>query len=549
MKNRSFTFLIFSVLIIATLIGGFISHKVEATPSAGADQTRTVDIENSFNEAIGLVESRYVDKIEHDLLTKASIQGMLRTLDPHSNYFDSKEFQELQSEQHSQFYGIGVTINRRSNRVYILSTIKGTPADQAGLRYGDAILKVDGKAATDWSTQEVLEHVRGPKGEPVEIEVERAGVPKPLTFKIIRDAVPLPSIRNSFMIRPGTGYIALVGGFNHTTEDELLQSIDGLKAQGMKSLVLDLRNNPGGLLTQAIKVANIFLRKGQTIVSIRGRDARFESRTHEAANPSPEEFPLVILINHSTASASEIVAGAIQDHDRGIIVGEDSFGKGLVQTVFRLPYGSGLTLTTAKYYTPSGRLIQRDYSGLSFYDYYTRRDQKNGGPTADAHRTDAGRDVYGGGGIKPDMEVKSATANAIKVRLFGATFDFARQLTSGQLSGFPQFRVNKTVYNHKLREDEFIVNDKVMTAFRTFIMGNETFKITDAQYNENVEYIRRRIREEVVTAAYGAEAGNQVFLEGDDQTIKAIDELPHARELAENVRNIMPKQPSQPSQQ
>ncbi|MBL8149734.1 MAG: PDZ domain-containing protein, partial [Blastocatellia bacterium] len=298
MKNKLlFPALILCVLFSATLTGGIIGKKVQATTPAENEKTRTVDIENSFNEAVSIIEARYVDKIEHDQLTKTSIQGMLRSLDPHSNYFDSKEFQELQSEQHSQFYGIGVTINRRSERVYILATIKNTPADKAGLRYGDAIVKVDGKDATEWSTQEVLEHVRGPKGEAVEIEVERAGVPKTLSFKIVRDAVPLPSIRNAYMIRPGIGYIALVGGFNHTTEDELVQALDILKAQGMKGLILDVRNNPGGLLSQAIKVANVFLQRGQTIVSIRGREDKFESRTHEATNISPEDMPLVVLVN------------------------------------------------------------------------------------------------------------------------------------------------------------------------------------------------------------------------------------------------------------
>lgn len=533
MKNRTFLLLTFAIVLTTGITGGFISGKVQAGQATVTQQTRTIDVEGNFSEAVDLIEKNYVDKVEHDSLTKTAIQGMLRTLDPHSNYFDSKEFQELQSEQHSQFYGIGVTINRRNNRVYILSTIKDTPADQAGLRYGDSISKVDGKPATEWSTQEVLEHVRGPKGEPVEIEVDRAGVPKPLTFKIIRDAVPLPSIRNNYMIRPGIGYIALSRGFNHTTEDELLQALDNLKSQGMRSLVLDLRNNPGGLLAQAVKVGNVFLQNGQTIVSIRGRDDKFESRTHEATNPTPQNIPLVILINHGTASASEIVAGAMQDHDRALIVGEDSFGKGLVQTVFRLPYGSGLTLTTAKYYTPSGRLIQRDYSSLSFYDYYAHRDKKDQKPNGELRHTDTGRNVFGGGGIKPDVEVKATEISPTKGRLFNATFEFARELTTGQMAGFPQFKVVKTTYEHRLREDEYVINDKVMAAFRTFISNKPNYKFSEAQLKDNEEYIRRRIREEVVTAAYGDDSGVQVALEGDEQTLRAIQELPHARELAE----------------
>jgi carboxyl-terminal processing protease len=540
MKSRFLIFSFIFVLIATTLIGEVINRYTQASASNHTTgQARTTDIESSFSGAISVIENNYVDKIGHDDLTKASIQGMLRALDPHSNYFDSKEFEELQSEQHSQFYGIGVSINRRNNRVYVLSTIKGTPADQAGLRYGDAITKVDGKSATEWNTQKVLQHVRGPKGEAVEIEVERAGVPKPLTFKIVRDAVPLPSIRNAYMIRPGVGYIGLTGGFTHTTEDELTEALGKLKDQSMRSLVLDLRGNPGGLLTQAVKVANVFLQKGQTIVSIRGRASQVdagESRTHQAINSSPEDIPLVVLINGNSASASEIVAGAIQDHDRGLILGENSFGKGLVQTVFRLPYGSGLTLTTAKYYTPSGRLIQRSYNGLSFYQYYTNHDKKKP-PQGEAHRTDTGRDVYSGGGIKPDVEVKPTATNGVREKLFLSTFDFARQLTAGQIAGFPQFKTGRTIYNHKLRDDEFVINDKLIAAFRSFIASSDKFKVTDSQFTEQLNYLKRRIREEVVTAAYGSEIGTQVLMEGDDQVLRAIDELPNARALADSARS------------
>jgi carboxyl-terminal processing protease len=339
------------------------------------------------------------------------------------------------------------------------------------------------------------------------------------------------------MVKPGIGYVLLLGNFPHTTEEEVVQAIDNLKAQGMRSLVLDLRNNPGGLLSQAVKVGSIFLQRGQTIVSIRGRDSRFESRTHESTNPSPEDMPLVVLINRNSASASEIVAGAIQDHDRGLIVGENSFGKGLVQTVFPLPYGSGLTLTTMKYYTPSGRLIQRDYSGLSYYEYYTHHHDKNGQkPSSEAFRTDTGRDVFGGGGIKPDIEVKSPDATKVRGRIFNSTFEFARQLVAGQVAGLQQFKVGRTTYNHKLREDEYVITDKVVAAFKSFITSNENFKLTDAQFTENLTYIKRRIREEVVTAAYGTDVGNQVVLESDEQLLRAVDELPRARTLAENAR-------------
>src|SRR5581483_4980561 len=326
------------------------------------------------NEAVQLIEDNYVVEPDRERLTKASISGMLHTLDPHSNFFDRREFNEMQEEQSSRFYGIGVTINERNGRIYVLGVSKGMPADHAGLRYGDAIVAVDGKSTNGWRQADALKHVRGEKGVPVEITVERAGAPQPISVKITRDEVPYPSVRNHFIARPGTGYIALTGGFNQATSDEMQAAIADLKKQGMTSLVLDLRRNPGGLLKEAIQVAESFLPRGAGIVSVRGREGLFSRpRTYQSESDDPETFPLVVLINGESASASEIVAGAIQDQDRGLIVGEDSFGKGLVQSVFKIPGGTGLTLTTAKYYTPSGRLIQREYSGVSLYDYYRAR--------------------------------------------------------------------------------------------------------------------------------------------------------------------------------
>src|SRR2546426_11840100 len=299
---------------------------------------------------------------------------MLSTLDPHSSYFPYNEFRKLKEDQDSRFYGIGVTIVQHRDGVYIQSTVEGTPAARLGLRYGDRIVEVDGKDAHDWSSEQVSKNVRGGRGEPVNIKVERAGSEAPLYFTIIRDSVPLPSIRNAYMLRPGTGYVGLTGGFQSTSDEELREAITKLKNQGMRQVILDMRGNPGGLLNQAINVASEFLPRGQVVVSVKGRTEYSDPIVYKSNGSDPEDVPLVVLINRGTASASEIVAGAIQDHGRGLIVGETSFGKGLVQRVFQLPYNTGLTLTTARYYTPYGRSLQRDYSSGSLYDYYTRRD-------------------------------------------------------------------------------------------------------------------------------------------------------------------------------
>ena len=346
-------------------------------------------------------------------------------------YLPYNEFKKLKEDQDSRFYGIGVTIVQHRDGVYVQSAVEDTPAARLGLRYGDRILEVDGKDARDWSSEQVSKNVRGGRGEPVTIKVDRVGSEAPMYFTIVRDAVPLPSIRNSYMFRSGTGYIGLTGGFQHTSDEELREALNKLSGQGMRQLILDLRGNPGGLLDQAIDVSSEFLPRGQVVVSVRGRTEYSEPIVYKSNGSDPDDVPLVVLINRGTASASEIVAGAIQDHGRGLIVGETSFGKGLVQRVFQLPFNTGLTLTTARYYTPYGRSLQRDYSNGSFYDYYVRHDldQINpqpspspgtgtlapasaqvsappNRPTGPAVKTAAGRVFYGGGGITPDIDVK-----------------------------------------------------------------------------------------------------------------------------------------------
>src|SRR5436190_19923439 len=353
--NRNFIIIAVLVIAAATITGGVRSrasrrHAVATNNSAATAEKYEADkVENDYREAISTIADEYAGEVDYEKATQAAIQGMLFTLDPHSVYFPSVEFRKLKEDQSSSFYGIGVQILRHDDGVYVQSVVENTPASRAGLRYGDRILAVDNKDARDWSSEEVSKNVRGDRLKTVDIKVERAGEEVPITFKITRDAVPLPSIRNAFMISPGTGYIGLVGGFQHTTDDELQEAISHLKKEGMRQLVLDLRNNPGGLLDQAIDVASEFLPRDKAIVSVKGRSEYRDPAVYKSTGNDPEDLPLVVVINRNTASASEIVAGAIQDHGRGLVVGETSFGKGLVQHVFQLPYNTGLTLTTARY--------------------------------------------------------------------------------------------------------------------------------------------------------------------------------------------------------
>jgi carboxyl-terminal processing protease len=331
-------------------------------------------------------------------------------------------------------------------------------------------------------------------------------------------------------------------GFNYTTTDELQAALDFLHSKGMQYLVLDLRNNPGGFLDQAIHVAEKFLQSGQLILSQKGRDRRLD-RAYESDNEQPDMTPLVILVNGNTASASEIVAGAMQDHDRAIIVGETSFGKGLVQGIFPLESGAGLTLTTAKYYTPSGRLIQRDYSNGGFYDYITRggsirqesedEQQKQTGP---ASRTDTGRTVYGGGGIAPDEYAKPSTISPAQARLINPLFFFSRELVNGRIAGFDAYKVQRPIeFNRKLQPTDYVVTDVLFKAFKGFVAKDASWKMTQQYLDRNRDFISQQLRYNIITAAYGKVTADEVLVIDDPQVTKAIQSLPRARELAQSA--------------
>lgn len=512
---------------------------------------------NDYAEALETVEQNFAGDVDYEKATQAAIQGMLFTLDPHSLFFPSAEFKKLKEDQASSFYGIGVQILRRSDGVYVQSVVENTPASRAGLRFGDRIVEVDGKDAREWSSEEVSKNVRGERGKEVLIKVERAGQEVGLNFSIVRDAVPLPSIRNAFMIAPATGYIGLVGGFQHTTDEELRRAVADLKDKGMRQLVLDLRNNPGGLLDKAIDVTSEFLPRDKVVVSVKGRSEYTKPAVYKSTGSEPEELPLVVMINRNSASASEIVAGAVQDHGRGLVVGETSFGKGLVQHVFQLPFNTGLTLTTARYYTPYGRSLQRDYSSGSLYDYYVRHEQgtkqvlQPGQPSpsessgvrssnAPAFRTAAGRVFYGGGGITPDIEARPLTATPARARIIEGAFYFTRELAAGLVPGLESYRIDKVAYDREPKLSDFAITDRVIEAFRNFARKDPSRNLTDAQINSDLDFVKLRLREEVITAAFGADQGQRVLLESDPQALRAIGVLPEAKRLAESIRNGTP---------
>lgn len=542
--NRKFAIIAVFIIALGAVVGGLFG-KLPAKSSADSSLT-TQKIVADYREALQVIDQNYVGKVNHEKITDSSIQSMLWTLDPHSSFFTREEFRKLYEEQASQFYGIGVSILQHRDGVYVQSVIPGTPADKAGVRYGDKFLAVDGKDATDWTSAEVSRNVRGERGTSVNIKFQRAGSEKPVEMNIVRGGVPLPSIRSYFMLNNSVGYVGLTGGFQETTAEELDQAVTELKAKGMKSLILDVRNNPGGLLPQAIEVVSRFVPRGQTVVSVKGRSQYSESRELRAIGGKMDDFPVVVMINGGSASASEIVAGALQDYGRGIIVGSDSFGKGLVQRVFPLPYGTGLTLTTAKYYTPYGRSLQRDYSSGSIYDYYTQHngDEETEEPDVKPKpqgipvKTAGGRILYGGRGIEPDVRVSGLAFSPLRYRISEAAFYFTRQLVAGKIPGFEQFKAEKQNFNLTVQPNEFQVTDKLFEAFINYTVKDKESGLTAENIKSQADYAKSRLRAEIATANYSTEAGQQVLLETDPQILKAIDAMPEAKKLLEkNLAN------------
>jgi carboxyl-terminal processing protease len=501
-------------------------------------------IKNDLAEALGVIQSNHIDgkKLDYNNIFKTSISSMLSVLDPHSTYFDPIEYASFRTEQRSEYFGIGATIEdlREGTDVntYIRATFPESPAHRAGLRFGDRILAVDGQSMAGKTYPEVRKFLLGPRGTTVKVTVEHPGTRLQDTVSIVRDAVSLPSIAQAYMLRQGVGYVAMTGGFNLTTDDEFGEALRFLHSKGMNMLVLDLRGNRGGLLIQAVRVANRFLQRGQMIVTQKGR-YKDSSQSYAAVNENPDGVPVVVLVNGDTASAAEIVAGALQDHDRALIVGETTFGKGLVQFPFQLDYDSALLLTIAKYFTPSGRLIQRDYSNGGNYDYYFRgglaadKTEQTTPPSGPESHTDMGRAVYGGGGISPDEAVKPGMISGAERHLRDVLFAFSLELTAGKVARFEDYKIQRAIeFDHDLLDEDYPVTDNLWRELKAFAAKKTGFKVTPDQLEKSRAYAERQLRYNILSAAYGYRTATQVFNDADPQIARAVDAMPRARELA-----------------
>jgi carboxyl-terminal processing protease len=494
-----------------------------ASAVEGSSDGEIRDNLREFTEVYDLVEKNYAEPVNPDkAIYNGAIPGMLRVLDPHSNFFDPKQYALLREDQRGKYYGVGMSVGPRNNKVIVIAPFVGTPAYKAGIRPGDVIAAVDGKPTDNMSTTDVADLLKGAKGTTVHITIIREGFEKPLEFTVVRDEIPRYSVDLAFQIRPGIGYMHL-NGFTETTEHEVAQALEQFQSQGeLKGLVLDLRQNPGGLLSEGVGVADKFLHKGQVIVSHHGRNS--PEKIYRAAHGNGgKDYPLVVLVNRGTASAAEIVSGAIQDHDRGLVVGETTFGKGLVQTVYPLSENTGLALTTAKYYTPSGRLIQREYNGVSLYDYYYNHEDQQTTAGHEVKLTDSGRTVYGGGGITPDVKIPSLKTSRFQDELLQhyAFFNFAKH-----------YLINRHIAK------DFQVNDAVLQDFRKFL-DDEKIPYNEADLAGSQDWINSHIRAELFVAEFGQQEGLKVQAESDPQILKALDLLPQAKELADNARRVI----------
>ena len=531
MQNKLGIFLISAVLVTA-LLGGWLGAPLSASAPLENETERLLQV---FTGALAAIQEHYVEPIPTEELVESAVRGMLRTLDPHSSFFSVSDYNRLQEEQRGRYYGLGITIRAESpgsGRVVVVEPpAPGTPAYKVGLRAGDVISKIEGQPTDDWDlNKEVIPNLKGPKGTAVNITVERPGELEPLELAVIRDEISLFTIEYVFRLDRNIGYIR-INKFSETTGKELNDALEKLDEEHLSGLILDLRDNPGGALNQALAVSDRFLRKGQVIVNTRGRSS--QGREFRAQTGRSFEYPMVVLINGNSASASEIVSGALQDHDRALIVGETSFGKALVQTIYPLEGNRGLALTTGQYYTPSNRLIQRDYSA-SFYDYFYSRDdtlQDEG----EAHHTDSGREVFGGGGITPDEHVSLEGYGRLirtieRERLF---VEFVDELIAGEIQSDLQLNTVVTPENREELIQKLAITDEILGLFKTFLLSKET-DVTDQSFEESRQVIENRIKQRLFLNLFGDEASFKVALEVDQQVLRAIELLPEATALTRN---------------
>jgi len=524
------------LLFILSILGGsFFGDQLLAVSGDSQTQIR------KLTELLQVAHDNYGADVAYKDLVYSSIDGMLRQLDPHTNFLSPDDYENMRERQQASFFGLGILVSMRDGDLTVISPIEGTPAWRLGLRAGDVISGIEGEPTNKMSIDEAVNKLKGPKDTQVHVTILRRGLTEPMQLEITRAEIPQNTVRYAYMMTPEVGYIRLTD-FTRSSYREMSEATEKLKKEGMKKLLLDLRSNGGGLLDQTVSISGLFVPQGSKIVETRGRLPDSKQRFDAEADHPPLDIPLVVLVNNGTASASEILSGAIQDHDVGLVAGTPTWGKGLVQTVYNLSYGAGIALTTAKYYTPSGRLIQRDYS--SYYDYYTHFGAESGPGAPDSaadpsasdtgkstepempqqgeeFHTDLGRKVFGGGGITPDVSIELPDGPQILTVLFAK-------------NSFFEFAVD---YHdrHPVPDTKWKPDPKIVDEFRDWLVKEEvtTAEAIDKMLAEPIarEYTLRQIHSDIFNAAFGTQEANRVLAEGDVQIQKALGLFDQASQL------------------
>jgi carboxyl-terminal processing protease len=516
-------------IVLSALVGGLFGRNALATDDKVPEHYK------AFTAALNAIETSYVDKVESDALVTSAIRGMLATLDPHSSYFTPREYAQMRERQEGRYYGIGVSIQVFDGDVTAMNVFEGSPAYKKGIRRGDVFANVAGQDAKGWTVEQAQRALRGPKGTTVYVGMKRRGYEELLKFELTRDEVYIPTVPAYFMIDATTGYIRMQD-FGENTDRDVKHALRDLTSKGMKRLLFDVRGNPGGPLDQAIKVANEFLPRGNMIVYTRGRIANSDQDYRATDDGEFTDMPIVLLANRNSASASEIVTGALQDHDRAYIVGETTFGKALVQSVYRISSNAGLALTTAHYYTPSGRLIQRPWDA-TFDEYlsYSMRDQDPNKPhsAADLKHTDAGRAVYSGGGIEPDKRV-AGPLEGFNPGRFGRTL-YGR----GEFENYAQkfaaegdTRVTGRSTGRRTVARDFTVDDAMVADFREQL-NVDKIKIDEDAFKKDLDFIRAMIRFRIDEVLFGIADARRHLIGVDPQAQAALAAFAEAQKLTE----------------
>jgi carboxyl-terminal processing protease len=519
-----------AVLLAASLFGVMYGPRRGTASADVNDLSKSV---RAFTQTLAAVQHNYAKPIDVEKsVYDGAIPTMLHSLDPHSYFFDPLQNEKVKEEQVARYYGVGMGINQEGDRVVVVTPFSNSPAAAAGLRPGDQVLEVNGTDCTTLTSTEVSKLLRGPQGTPVDIKVKREGWDQAIAVHVIRTEVPRPAVDLVAEPRPGIGYVRVSTFLDENLDNEFDRALRELNYSRLDGFVLDLRDNGGGLVSQAVGLADRFLDKGAVIVSQRGRRVP-EQRFLAIKGNRGAYIPLVIMVNGRSASASEIVAAAIQDHDRGLVAGETSFGKGLVQSMFGLSDDTALWLTTAKYYTPSGRLIQRDYKTTSLFNYlYNPTLPKN----PEVKLTDTGRQVRSGGGIDPDIVVDATKTNEFQQEMQANLIIYRTSEGVGRFTR--HFLASQPVI-----KETFVADNAVIAKFREFLDAQKV-PYSEEEFSANRAWIAMRIRREVNTAIFGEAVGKRIDLEDDAQLVKAMDAMPQAQALYANARKVVAQRQS-----